>query len=59
MSIRTPIGKIRPKLHLGEITNHKLKLGLDWRHAVMVHKMQLKLHEELVMIWISPHGLRP
>jgi len=49
--------KINPKSGLGGRTSPKLKPGLDWPQTSTVDKMQLKLDEEHVMIWISLHGL--
>jgi len=59
MSTRKPIQKIRPRSGLGERTNQKLKLELDWLQTATIDKTQRKLHGELVMIWISPHGFTP
>jgi len=56
MSTSIPIRKISPKSGLDGRTNEKLKSDLDWLQTAMVDKMQLKLHEELVMFWISLHA---
>jgi len=55
----SPNIKINPKLGLGGGNNQKLKLGLDKLQITTVDKMHMELHEELVMIWISLHGLTP